>query len=139
MTASLVPPPTYAPLTTVGPDGNQNAINPVWLQWFIQYGTQSNYTNGINPANTQWTPVSSGVVNAEYDFTNNESTPIAVYISTPNPSSLTFVSSYKTGNVVTPINQVLPTTCVFIVLFPSDIIKIGATAGYAGSLIYRPI
>lgn len=42
---NLVQPPTYAPLTVEGPDGAQNAINPVWLQWFLQYGTAGSQSN----------------------------------------------------------------------------------------------
>ena len=139
MALNLVPPPTYAPLTVPNSKGAQSAINPVWLEWFIQYGSQTNYTNSITPSNTQWSEASSGTVNTNFDFSNNTTTPLAVFISTPNPSSLTFVSSYTTGGTVHVINQVLPTTCVFMVLYPGDIIKIGATSGYASSLIYRPL
>lgn len=136
---NLTQPPTYAPLTVQGPDGSQNAINPVWLQWFLQYGAQSNYTNTITPANTQWSYASGGVVNTEFDFTNNTSTPLAVLVQTPNPSALTFQTQYYVGRTGHIIVQSLPTTCIFIVMFPSDILKIGATANYAGALIYRPL
>lgn len=47
---NLLPPPTFAPLLVDGPQGKQNAINPVWLQWFLQYAgsNQASYVNANN-------------------------------------------------------------------------------------------
>ena len=40
--SNLSPPPTYAPLTVPSLTGGENAVNPVWLQWFLSYAGQSN-------------------------------------------------------------------------------------------------
>lgn len=45
--SNLAPPPTYAPLLVQTQHGGENSINPVWLEWFLQYGSTGNAANGF--------------------------------------------------------------------------------------------
>ena len=42
---NLSQPPTYAPLVILDQNSQQQSINPVWLEWFLQYGQSSNQSN----------------------------------------------------------------------------------------------
>jgi len=82
---SLSQPPTYAPLVIIDPTTQQQSINPVWLEWFLQYGQSSNQSNAYLTGSYS-DVTSSRVVNQFYQNTTGRILLVSAG-GTINPSS----------------------------------------------------
>lgn len=98
---NLVGPPTYAPLTVMGPDGAQNAINPVWLQWFLQYSAQGNALNNTIATGTYQNVSGSRVIGTTYStYGASSSRRVVVDVTVQNSGS--FISLQVSQNFSIP-------------------------------------
>jgi len=101
---SLSQPPTYAPLVIIDQTTQQQSINPVWLEWFLQYGQSSNQSSAYLTGSYN-DVTSSRVANQFYQNTTGR----LIFVSaggTINPSS-GLISAIALNVTILPQSHVL--------------------------------